>query len=149
MDSAEADAAIRRLPRRLRSSPLVPGGGLQAHEGSADHRGHTIGKHVTMTEEELAERFQTEPYLEWSSSFTDRHTAEAAIAMALANNHWLIRTWLRQPLQVFRFEADVGAEIGRSLGADGTMVSTSKLRVVLRKEDTMLGYYIKTAFPTP
>jgi len=80
MDSAEADAAIRRLPRRLRSSPLVPGGGLQAHEGGVGHRGHTIGKHVNKTARELAQRFKDDPNLKWSSSFTDRGVAEAAIA---------------------------------------------------------------------
>ncbi|HEU5268975.1 MAG TPA: RNase A-like domain-containing protein [Jatrophihabitans sp.] len=145
---AEADAAIERLPVRLRSSPVVPGG-LKAHEGSATYRGHTILKHLGKTRAELVDRFRTEPELEWSSSFHDRQVAEAAIAAGLDNNRQAIRAWLRQPMQVLRFEIDIGTEVGRSIARDGTMVGTSKLRVVLRKEDTMLGYYIKTAYPTP
>jgi len=113
MDSAEADAAIRRLPRRLRCSPLVPGGGLQAHEGSAGHRGHTIGKHVNKTHAELALRFQDDPNLKWSSSFTDRQVAAAAIAHALDNNHGAVRNWLAQSWPTYRFVVDVGADIGR------------------------------------
>jgi CDI toxin RNase A-like protein len=149
MDSAEADAAIRRLPRRLRSSPLVPGGGLQAHEGSGGQRGHTVARHVNKTPAELAQRFKHDPNLKWSSSFTDRATAEAAIAMALAYNRSALRNWLDQSWPTYRFVVDVGADIGRSMARNGTMVSTSKVHVTLRREDTMLGYYIKTAFPTP
>jgi len=146
--AAEASAAIEQLPVRLRSSPVVPGG-LEAHEGTVTYRGHTILKHLDKTDEELTERFANEPDLQWSSSFNDRQTAEAAISAALDSNQQAIRDWLRQPLQVFRLEIDIGAEVGRSVARDGTIVSTSKLRVVLRKEDTMLGYYIKTAFPAP
>jgi len=146
--AADADRAIRRLPVRLRSSLLVPGGGLEAHEGNAGHRGHTIRKHVRKTQEELAQRFKDDPNLKWSSSFTDRHTAEAAIAHALDKHRDAVRNWLAQSWPTYRFVVDVGADLGRSMARNGTMVRTSKVHVTLRKENTMLGYYIKTAFPT-
>lgn len=145
---AEADAAIERLPPRLRSSPVVPGG-LKAHEGDAAYRGHTILKHLDKTDEQLTERFANEPKLRWSSSFSDRGTAEAAIAHALRQNQSAIQGWLGRSRPVLKFEVDIGVEIGRSLAQDGTIVSASRVRVVLRKEDTMLGYYIQTAYPTP
>lgn len=147
--AAQADAAIRRLPKRLRSSPLAPGGGLEAHEGNATHRGHTILKHIKETDAELIQRFETEPNLVWSSSFIDRRTAEASIAVALDRNRPAIERWLNQPRPWLEFEVDVGTEIGRSVSRSGTIVKASKVRVVLRREKTVLGYYIKTAYPTP
>lgn len=147
--AAEASAEIERLAPELRSSRLVPGGGLAAHEGTASYRGHTLLKHVGQTPEQLAERFEDEPDLRWSSSFKDRHVAENAVAQVLDNNREQIRNWLGQPQQVLRLTVDIGAEIGQSVAHSGTIVSASKVRVVLRKEGTMLGYYIKTAYPKP
>ena len=86
--------------------------------------------------------------LTWTSSFTDRATAEAAIAKVLDINRDVIRDWLNQPRPGLALKADVGNEVGYSMRSDGTIVNTSKLRVVLRKEDTALGYFIYTAFPT-
>jgi hypothetical protein len=40
-------------------------------------------------------------------------------------------------------------DIGHSVAQNGTMVHTSKLRVILGKEPSVLGYYIKTAYPMP
>ncbi|HEU5269333.1 MAG TPA: RNase A-like domain-containing protein [Jatrophihabitans sp.] len=147
--AAEADAAIKRLPARLRSSPLVPGGGLKAHEGEATFRGHTILKHVKRTREELAERHLSDPNLQWSSSFPDRATAEAAIARVLDLNRLKITKWKDGSPGALILDADVGWQVGISVAPSGMMVTTAKLRVVLRREPSVLGYYIRTAFPTP
>jgi hypothetical protein len=147
--AAEASAAIERLPESVRSSPLVPGGGLEAHEGTETVRGHTLRKHVNKTPRQLAKRFRADPDLRWSSSFTDRYTAEAAISQALGQNGHKIARWNASNADTLIIDADVGCEIGSSLSVNGIMVRTPKLRVVLRKESSVLGYYIKTAFPTP
>jgi hypothetical protein len=147
--AVEASAAIERLAPELRSSRLVPGGGLMAHEGTATHRGHTLLKHVGQTPRQLAKRFKTEPYVKWSSSFTDRATAEAAVAKAIQDNPQAITAWLASSLPSLRIHTDVGIVVGRSVAKNGTIISTSKVRVALRKENTVLGYYIKTAHPTP
>jgi len=146
--AAEASAAIEQLPVRLRSSPVVPGG-LKAHEGTLTDRGHTILKHLDKTRRQLTDRFRVEPHLRWSSVFHDRHTAEAAISTILHDNRAVIRDWLIDGWPGLRLDGDVGVLVGISVARDGTMVSTSRVRVILRKEDTMLGYYIKTAFPNP
>jgi hypothetical protein len=147
--AAEADAAIQRLAPELRHSRLVPGGGLAAHEGSATYRGHTLLKHVGKTPKELASRFETEPHLQWSSSFTDRHIAESAISEVLKEQQASLANWLAQPSNFLILESDRGSQVGTSVSRDGTIVATSKLRVTLRKESTVLRYYIKTAFPAP
>jgi Bacterial CdiA-CT RNAse A domain len=147
--AAEADAAIRRLPKRLRSSPLVPGGGLQAHEGSATYRGHTIGKHVKKTPTELAQRLAMEPRVNVSSSFVDRARAEAAIARVLDGNRQAIASWLTDPELPLKLRGDFGEIVGVSVTRGGKAVTTSKLRVILKAEDSDLGFYIRTAYPSP
>ncbi|MFL6162931.1 MAG: RNase A-like domain-containing protein, partial [Jatrophihabitantaceae bacterium] len=144
-----ASAAIERLAPGLRSSRLVPGGGLVGHEGSATLRGHTLLKHVGRTPQQLAQRFQTEPKLIWSSSFTDRATAEVAVARTLEDNRVTIADWLVDRDLQLTVDGDFGEVIGKSMARDGRVVSTSKLRVVLRQERTDLGFYIRTAYPTP
>jgi len=146
---AEADAAIQRLAPELRSSRLVPGGGLAAHEGTATDRGHTLLKHVGKTPKQLAARFANEPNITWSSSFTDRRTAEAATAEILDHHQLAIAHWLASPRGTLILKSSLGREIGKSMSVGGTIVSASSGLVVLRKENTMLGYYIRTAFPTP
>jgi Bacterial CdiA-CT RNAse A domain len=147
--AGEASAAIERLAPHLRSSRIVPGGGLAAHEGTATYRGHTLLKHVGKTPEELAGRFKNEPNLERSSTFIDRRTAEAATAKVLDQNAEVLAKWLAAPDRALALESDHGVEVGISVAKDGTIVSASRSRVLLRKENTMLGYYVRTAFPTP
>ena len=147
--AAEASAAIERLPHGMRSNPVVPGGGLEAHEGTETVRGHTLRKHVNKTPRQLASRFKNEPNLVWSSSFTDRATAEAVIARALQQNQPLLARWLTSPKGSLTVEYEMGVNVGHSVSSAGTVVSVSKVRVVLRKENTLLGYYIKSAFPSP
>lgn len=147
--AAQASAAIDRLAPELRYSRLMPGGGLAAHEGTATYRGHTLLKHVGKSSEELARRFNAEPHLKWPSTFANRHVAEAAVARALEDGRGALVEWLGSSRQTLRVEADFGTGIGLSVASDGTMVTTSRLRIVLRKEETVLGYYIKSAFPAP
>jgi Bacterial CdiA-CT RNAse A domain len=147
--AGEASAAIERLAPHLRFSRIVPGGGLAAHEGTASYRGHTLLKHVGKTSAQLAARFPNEPDLHWSSSFDERGVAEETIAKLLHDHTSVIKAWLASPHKVLAINVDVGTEVGTSLHSDGTLIRASKIRVVLRRENTVLGYYIKSAFPTP
>ena len=58
----------------MRSTHLVPGGGLMAHEGLDG--GHTLAKHVGKSDEFLRHRLATEPRIKAASTFYDRQTAE-------------------------------------------------------------------------
>ena len=128
----------------------MPGGGLAAHEGTATYRGHTLLKHVGKTPEQLAQRFAEEPALRWSSSFTDRHTAEAAVAKVLEDHRLSIARWLAgSPKPYLLLRSDTGVDVGTSVARDGSMKTTSVTQAVLRKENSVLGYYIQTAYPKP
>jgi len=148
--AAEASAAIERLAPELRSSRLVPGGGLQAHEGeSATHRGHTLLKHYNKTVKQLTRRFKDEPDLTWSSSFFDRRTAESVIGRVLEEKDPEIAQWLASPSGRLQLDADYGTEVGYSVRRDGVIRRPTTFRVVLFKEDSQLGYFIRTAYPRP
>jgi len=145
----EASAAIERLAPELRSVRLVPGGGLKMHEGTATHRGHTLLKHVGKKEKQLRRRLKREPGIRWSSSFTDRQTAESVIGRLLHDRKYDIDQWLAGPNPRLRLDGDYGTEIGRSVSRHGMVKRPSSFRVVLDKEKSQLGYFIRTAYPRP
>jgi Bacterial CdiA-CT RNAse A domain len=147
--AAEASAAIERLAPELRSVRLVPGGGLKMHEGTATHRGHTLLKHVGLKPRQLAKRFKREPDVKWSSSFTDRQTAESAIGRLLQDRNAEITQWLAAPSRRLKLDGDYGTEVGRSVSRHGMVKRPSSFRVVLDKEKSPLGYFVRTAYPRP
>ncbi|MFL6162243.1 MAG: RNase A-like domain-containing protein [Jatrophihabitantaceae bacterium] len=147
--AAEAGAVIERLAPELRSSRLVPGGGLAAHEGTATRRGHTLLKHVGKTSRQLTRRFESEPRIFWSSSFTDRQTAESAIGRLLGERDSDIAQWLAGPVHRLELRGDYGTEVGQSVSRDGVVHHPSSFRVVLFKEESRLGYFVRTAYPRP
>jgi hypothetical protein len=107
-EAAEAGAAARepRVPASElgRSTPIVEGGGLQAHEGGV-RNAHLIDKHVGLTDAQLVERANTpiqpkdptkppRPPPEAVSTFYDRTTAEVSASRTLAANDAAVREWL-------------------------------------------------------
>ncbi|WP_354635708.1 RNase A-like domain-containing protein [Planktothricoides raciborskii] len=72
-------------------SNITPGGGLTAHELAG---GHTLARHVDVTETKLANRLVNQIAIPRSSSFTNREIAEQVIADAIANNQTQITNWL-------------------------------------------------------
>jgi RHS repeat-associated protein len=73
------------------STPIVPGGGLGAHEAAG---GHTLELHVGQDTSALLSRALTDPTTSVASSFFDRATAEAAVSSALQENAAEVSTWL-------------------------------------------------------
>jgi len=137
--------------------PLVPGGGLRAHE---DQGGHTLERHISEgIEADLAraeQRFAGRNPPSRASYYTDRAVAEAATDLAIAANTPEVEAWLADPQRTVddetlhlycRLPGYVGYSFARN---DPTPVVTDKVTVVLRwKPDSSLGYYILTSFPDP
>lgn len=131
------------------ASPLVPGGGLAAHEVSG---GHTIARHIGKTDADLAARLVAEPRISGASSFIDREVAERAVSDALQARSADIDGWLSgERRRMPAFEVNVGYDVGRSLLRGATSASTvQRVRIVLERTPAMpTGYKIITAFPTP
>lgn len=126
---------------------LVPGGGLTAHESAG---GHTLVRHLGLTQTELANRLAVQIALPRASSFTDRETAEQAISDAIDANETQIANWLASTaarLQNYTTANPIGISLAR--GATSTLPVQS-LQIILRRDSTVpLGYYILTAYPEP
>ncbi|WP_152969166.1 RNase A-like domain-containing protein [Amantichitinum ursilacus] len=128
-------------------SPIVDGGGLQAHENAG---GHLLLKHVGQTEQDLMTRLTNEPKISGSSSFYDRATAESAVSQALDANQTTISDWLNGTSGRLRIDYTLPDPVGISVsrGATGA-VDVNSSRIILVRDPSMpTGYKILTGFPT-
>ena len=131
------------------SSPLVPGGGLAAHENAAHH---TLARHVGLTETQLLARLDADVDMKIVSTFPDRATAERVIAEALTRRQNEINMWLRGGHRGLRVSSVRFTEvIGISLGSEESVLrSVRAVTVVLRRDRSMpCGYRIKTVMLEP
>ena len=110
--------------------------------------GHTLGKHVGRTDDELRERLRRERDISAASTWTDRDAAEQTVAAALRAESGRIERWRergdRRPNLALHFDA--GRVIGRSLvrGADRIVPCTQAVIVLRAVGD---GYYVLTTYP--
>ena len=129
-------------------SNITPGGGLTAHESAG---GHTLARHVGLTEIELANRLATQITLPRASSFIDREIAEQAISDAIDANQTQITNWLAGNTARFQINYTATNPIGVTLARNATTtVPARNLQILLRRNANLpLGYYILTAYPEP
>ncbi len=130
-------------------SRIVPGGGLQGHENVGG--GHTLLKHVNVTDADLGARLGVQTFIPAAGRFLNRATAESSISVALDANYLQIQNWLANgaPLQdaafFYTFRSPIGVSWVR--GAAG-VVPASKIRVVLRPDSSFPGgFRIYTSYP--
>jgi CDI toxin RNase A-like protein len=138
--------ASKAGPPRTR---IVPGGGLKAHEGVG--RGHTLARHVGLTDDMLRARLTgsagTKP-VNRASTFFDRATAEDAVSGALTANATRVQLFLGSNKARTEIVQEFDRAIGRSIGKGESAVSeVSKVKVILVKDSSKLGYHVRTAFP--
>jgi len=162
-EGAAARAGRPPASQMGRSTEIVPGGGLAAHEGGAAN-GHLIGRHVAQTDAQLVERANTptppkkpgrppgSPPLA-VSTFYDRGTAEVAASRTIAANEAKIQSWLATGGQGNLVIEDPtrGAPVGRSVnrwGQTPTEVAGTKL-VLVGDRQKACGFRILTGYPVP
>ena len=114
---------LRFLAGVLLLVPLVAGatpGGLATRDLAVEEKrgGHTLSRHVGKTDEQLRERLRKEPGISAASTYTDRATAEDAIARAIRASkkrvdRWMMREGSRANL-VIDWPGD-GKVVGRTL----------------------------------
>lgn len=140
--ASNGDAA--RAIRASQGSGLAYPGGLGANDALGGH----VLTHVGATDADLAARG-----LPRASTFTDRATAERALAEVQSSNASEIRTWLSDPSRERRptfagtFDDPVGRVLyrGRSEPVDGA----TAVAVLHAEPSSPLGYYILTGFVAP
>lgn len=129
----------------------VPGGGLAAHEGSA--KGHTIEKHVEKSEAQLRERLDEEPHIPMASTYSNLSTAEQSIGRAIELRNNTIQDWLQnrknEPRITLKVTAEPSVSIGSVLMRGDTATKEPNITVtVLVRDNSKLGWYIKTSYPS-
>ena len=129
-------------------SPIVPGGGLAAHEAAG---GHLITRHVGKTEVELLNRV-SRGNVRTASSFTDRTTAEVITSKAIDTNQSKINNYLsgsqKGYLEIdYKSSSTVGISISKGQ-TSATQVSNA--RIIIAREPSMpTGYRVITGYPIP
>ncbi len=131
-------------PPRIR---LTPGGGLKAHEGAG--RGHTIAKHVGLSDDALRARLKSTS-ISRASSFPDRAIAEDAVSGAITANKNQVDVFLRSGKRTLEINQEFNGAVGRTIGrGEEAVTTTNRARIVLFKDSSPLGYHVKTAYPIP
>ncbi len=154
--TADEVAKYSKLEPEDLASPIVPGGGLRAHEGIRSVFGrftHTISRHIGKTASELRARG-----IRQASSFLNRAEAENFISQAIAVERRNIDDFMRQPLSSSpagnRWVKDVplNADIGIIVTRGASEVTKGRgVRLVIDKVRNAAGqdWTVVTAFPIP
>jgi len=112
--------------------------------------GHTLEKHVSITDEELIKRAIQED-VEAATSFTNKSTAVKAVKQNLRKNADDIVDWLANPQSSRKtFDVTHNYGIGKGVLSDNKTILSdlTKSRIVLVKDSTQeLGFRIISAFP--
>lgn len=110
--------------------------------------GHTLEKHVGLSDEQLRERLNRERNITAASTWKDRATAEATVAEALGAERGRIESWVRRGARRpnLALHYDAGHMIGRSLRrAESEPVECTRAVIVLRADGP--NFYVLTAYP--
>jgi hypothetical protein len=120
------------------------------HDLSVDETkgGHTLKRHVGKTDAELKERL-TQERISAASTYTDRATAEAAIAAALGQNKDRVEDWRNRqgghPNLVLDYSSDKA--LGRTLHRGEAESQPCSHAVVVLKFDPPNSYHVLTSYP--
>lgn len=121
-----------------------------AHDLSLDesHGGHTLKRHVARTDDELDDRLREEPGILAASTYTDRATAETAIADALNRNRDKIERWLQRdkhPNLVLDYDGE--RPLGRTLNRGAQHSEPCSHAIIVLRWDEPSGYHVLTSYP--
>ncbi len=154
------------LPPSLRSTILlllalataagatIPADGAQPRDLARDEKrgGHTLSRHVGLTDAQLRERLQKDSRISAASTYPDRATAEKVVTAAIAADRkrvdrWVSREGSRANL-VIEWKGDGRTVIGRSLRrGDKAPVPCKGALVVLKWNNDSEIYYVLTSYP--
>ena len=113
--------------------------------------GHTIARHVGLTDDDLRERLRREPGIAAASTYPDRETAERVVDATLRRFSRRIEAWSARagsrPNLVLDFRGESGKPIGRSLRRGDARVRACADAVVVLRWHASGRYYVLTSYP--
>jgi hypothetical protein len=120
-----------------------------AKERDEQRGGHTLSRHVARTDAELAERLEHERNISAASTWTDRETAEEAVAEALRAERERVESWMRRgyPRANVALHYSAGRPIGRSLRRGESVSVPCTDAVIVLRADGPDSFYVLTAYP--
>ena len=145
-DAPQDKREDRRPKVRVEFPTSSPGYDLGRDE---QRGGHTLGRHVARTDDELRDRLERERNISAASTWTDRATAEAVLGEALTAERGRVENWSRRglPRANLALHYNAGRVIGRSLRrGDAQTVQCSSAVIVLRA-DGPESFYVLTTYP--
>lgn len=122
-----------------------------AHDLSVDEQfgGHTLERHIGRTDAELQERLERERHISAASTYTDRASAEHAVAEAIQENQDRIQRWLQRPGGHPNLVLDYHGDqpVGRVLNRGESHSIPCSNAVVVLKWAGPNRYYVLTSYP--
>ncbi|MEY0291187.1 RNase A-like domain-containing protein [Providencia rettgeri] len=111
--------------------------------------GHAIRRHVGKTDAQLLARFEADPKVRASSTFTDMKTADWAIGNGVAANQDKISAFMAGSDTRIVLNYESSTNIGRVINKGQTKsIDSNKIVIVIDKDPLMPnGYRIQTAYP--
>ncbi len=132
---------------------VLPAQAARSRDLGHDERrgGHTLSRHVGLTDAQLRDRLRRERRISAASTYTDRATAESAVAAAIAANRKRVERWeQRQGSRanlVIDWPGD-GRVLGRSLRrGDRAPVPCTRALVILKWDETSEVFHVLTSYP--
>lgn len=111
--------------------------------------GHTLKRHVGLSDEQLRQRLYRQPGISAASTYTDQFTAESVIAVAIRENEMRIRQWLNRrgghPNLVLGYHSE--RPIGRTLNRGKALARPCSHALVVLKWDGDGEYHVLTSYP--
>ncbi|MCW2542162.1 MAG: putative repeat-like protein [Frankiales bacterium] len=127
-------------------SLLAPGGGMAYHEAQAD--GHSLLKHVDITDKSIWARRKTEPKLAAISVFDDRRAIEDSAMRALVGKETKVCNFLKGSKQATEIRYPLGRPAGRVhiKGAPDVVPASTVVMLLEKHPDSPVGFRIVTTF---
>ena len=113
--------------------------------------GHTLARHVGLSDVELSERLRRERRISAASTYTDQVTAERVVAMALEQHRARVDAWLSRegprPNLTLSYHVASDEPIGRSLVRRARQPADCSDALVVLRWDGQGGFYVLTSYP--
>jgi len=114
--------------------------------------GHTLARHVGLSDDDLRERLRREPRIAAASTWTDRRAAEEVVGETLARSVDRVRGWTprsgSRPNLALDYRGSPQRVLGRSLRRGRSRVEAcTDAVVVLEWRESEGGFFVLTAYP--
>jgi toxin YxiD len=145
-------AALLAGCRTQERAGAEPRGTVRPHDLSLDESrgGHTLKRHVGRSDDQLRQRLAEEPNISAASTYTDRDTAEHAVAAAIQANTQKVTQWIgrgaRRPNLVLDY-TQPNDPLGRVMFRRSSGSVPCDHALVVLKADGPDDYYVLTSYP--